>query len=185
MEKRNTKQAADTIKRIVLIGPESTGKTDLSAQLAAHYNTIWLPEYARNYILSLNRPYDHRDIEHIAEMQIKLEDTIEIKANHYFFLDTDLIITKIWFLHLYKSCPQWVVSNIEEAKRDLYLLCDADIPWIADNIRENGGEKRNYFFKLYEAELIKYNFPYRIIRGEGKERLNNSIKEIDTFFQGK
>ena len=86
------------IKRIVLTGAESTGKTALARQLADYYHTIYVPEYAREYIENLNRPYEYNDIEQIAKKQIKLENESIHKANRYLFLDTALIIIKIWGL---------------------------------------------------------------------------------------
>ncbi len=166
-------------KRIVVIGPESTGKTTICEKLALHYNTGWLPEYARTYIESLNRPYTQDDILHIAKKQVELEEELA-KSNNVLFIDTDLIITKVWLLHVFKVCPEWIEEAINNAPRTLYLLCYPDLPWEFDPVRENP-ELREYFFEWYKKEIEALNIPYFIVRGEGEERVKNCIEEIENI----
>ncbi|MBN1251994.1 MAG: ATP-binding protein [Bacteroidales bacterium] len=166
--------------KIIITGPESTGKTTLAKQLAEHYKTIWLPEYARTYVENLNRPYNYNDIEKIAEKQILLEEEYFKNANKILFVDTGLIITKIWFTQVFKKYPSWLDNSIKTQKPDLYLLCNYDLPWISDSVRENGSDnKRQYLFRLYQKEIEKNKFKYKIISKLGKERLNSAIKIID------
>ena len=166
-------------KRIVVIGPESTGKTTICQKLAGHYNTQWLPEYARTYIESLNRPYTQDDILHIAKKQVELEEELA-KSNNVLFIDTDLIITKVWLLHVFKVCPEWIEEAINNAPRTLYLLCYPDLPWEFDPVRENP-ELREFFFEWYKKEIEALNIPYFIVRGEGEERVKNCIEEIENI----
>lgn len=166
-------------KNIVVIGPESTGKTELCKKLALYYNTIWLPEYARSYIETINRKYNIDDILHIAKKQIELENDLSLK-NELLFIDTDLIITKVWLLHVYKTCPEWINEAILKVKRTLYLLCFPDLPWEFDIVRENP-TNRDFFFNWYLNEIEKTKVPYVIIKGIGNDRLNNSIEAVNKF----
>jgi NadR type nicotinamide-nucleotide adenylyltransferase len=173
----------DKILKIVITGPESTGKSTLSEQLAKHYQTIFIAEYARTYVENLGRPYTFNDVEHIARRQIEELKENEGKANKIMFADTYLIITKVWFDVVYKQCPEWVTKAILQSDIDLYLLCSTDLPWEPDSVRENGGEMREKLFCIYEQELIKFNLPYVIVNGIGDERLENAVKLIEDFFK--
>lgn len=177
MEKRNEK----TIKRVVLTGPESTGKTEIAEFISNKYNTVCVPEYARGYIQNLKREYTYNDIEHIAKKQIEFEQEYSKKANHILFYDTYLIITKVWFQEVYKKVPSWIDSKITESNIDLFLLCNTDIPWIADSVRENGGEMREKLFEIYKNELDYYGFNYKIINGNGYDRFNNAYNLVENF----
>jgi NadR type nicotinamide-nucleotide adenylyltransferase len=165
--------------KIVITGPEATGKTTLAAQLAAHYRTVFVPEYAREYIEQLNRPYVFEDLEHIARRQIKEVEIFENQANRILFLDTYLIITKVWFDIVYKKCPFWVVEAIKRSDIDLFLLCQSDLPWTPDSVRENGGEMREKLFQIYKTELEHFGFNYGIVEGFEKVRLEKAIDLID------
>jgi len=175
MEKKHT-----TILRVALIGPESTAKTTLSKSLAEHYNTIWVPEYAREYLQKLNRKYTLDDILLIAKEQCRLENEARLKANAITFSDTELILIKVWCEDLFKTCPEWIVDNIQPNKYDLYLLTYPDIEWEEDPLRENPS-RRLLLFKWYEKELKKINANYSVIKGKGDMRLNNAIECIDKF----
>jgi nicotinamide riboside kinase len=163
-------------RRIVVIGPESTGKTSLTKNLAAYFEVNWLPEYAREYIEKLDRPYVYGDVEIIATKQVALEKEALASTNSFTIIDTDLIITKIWFQVVYQKMPDWIDSAIRAQNDSFYLLCATDIPWEDDPVRENGGEMREKLFEIYENELNFYGFTYGIVRGLGEERLKNALK---------
>ena len=167
--------------KIVITGPESTGKSTLAEQLARHYHSVFIPEYARTYIGQLTRPYVFEDLEHIAHRQVQDLKEYTALAENILFLDTYLIITKVWFDVVYKRCPQWVVESIKESKIDLYLLCSTDLPWEPDPVRENGGEMREQLFCMYQRELEHFGLNYRIVRGSGGDRLENAITIVDGF----
>jgi NadR type nicotinamide-nucleotide adenylyltransferase len=179
MEKRFQTTGSGRLMRVAIIGPESTGKTTLSEQLAKHYKSLWIPEYAREYIEGLDHPYTYDDVVHIAGMQVKLEQEHIKKASEYLFYDTDLIITKIWFEWVYNKCPDWIDWYIAQNKIDLYLLCDTDLEWVADNVRENGGDNREKLFITYRNELERYGLIYEVVTGSGKVRLNNALRFIE------
>jgi NadR type nicotinamide-nucleotide adenylyltransferase len=174
---------SEKIKRIALIGPESTGKTTLSKQLADHYKTVWVPEYARVYVESLERPYTQDDIEHCAKKQLETEDEFFPKANQFLFCDTELILAKIWCEDVFKACLLWIEDEIPKRKYDLYLLTWPDLSFKADPVRENPG-RREYFFDLYRSELEKRKFNFSIIKGEGKKRFENALKALEGLGPG-
>ena len=165
------------LKHIVITGPESTGKTELCEKLATHYHTVCIPEYAREYILTLDRPYNYDDVLHIADKQVKLVSEYTKNAESILFYDTFLVITRVWFDVVFKKHPHWLDSILLENKVDLYLLCAPDIPWIPDPVRENGGKMREVLFKRYQTELNNYHSRYQIIHG--MNRFEMAVEYID------
>jgi len=171
------------MKRIVLTGPESTGKTTLTLQLSNYYNTNYHLEFAREYIERINRKYTYDDIIIIAQNQIDIFNNVENdnKKNIVFF-DTGLIITKVWFQEVYNKVPEFLNKAIETIRIDLYLLCYPDIKWVADNVRENGGKKRINLFYKYKEELEKNKSNYFIISGNEDARLLSAKKYLSSAY---
>jgi nicotinamide riboside kinase len=164
-------------KIIVISGPESTGKSTLTKQLADFYKAPYIPEIAREYIEKLNRPYCFDDVLSIARKQIKVENEMLKQKPDYLFIDTDLIVTKVWLKHCYNKYPKWIDKYLSSANRFLYLLCFYDIPWKYDPVRENPNI-RDLLFKNYKTEIENYRFDYRIVKGIGEERLINARQFI-------
>ena len=169
------------IKKIALIGPESSGKTTLCMELAAHFQTSWVPEFARNYISKLNRKYTLDDILHCAHEQIKSENELLRSANRFLFCDTDLIVAKVWCEDVFKTTPGWIEEMIETHRYDLFVLTLPDIPFQQDNVRENP-HRREFFFDWYKRELEKRNFGYEIISGTAEVRFSNALMAINKVF---
>ena len=167
---------------IVITGPESTGKTALSKYLAGKFNGMQVPEHARAYIERINRPYTYQDIVKIAKEQVLTQQKLEIHNKNFFFYDTWLIITKIWFIEVYGRYPLWIDKKLRTVKMDLYLLCAPDIPWIPDPVRENGGERRNFLFLKYQKEIDNLGIPYYIIKGKGVLRYKLAEEIINEHF---
>ena len=169
------------LKRISITGPESTGKSTLAKQLADHFNTVWVCEYAVDY-MSINGPeYILPDILTIAKGQLKFEDAFANIANERLFCDSDLLVTKIWCKEVFNEVPSWIEKMSKEHIYDLYLLCAPDLEWEDAPFRQNP-HNREYLFELYLKELIDNNFNYRIIKGLGDQRFKNAVsfvKEID------
>ena len=109
--------------KIVLIGPESTGKSTLSAQLADYYHTVWVREFAREYIEGLKRPYEETDLLKIAKGQIELEEEALKTEKRIVFFDTNLIVIKVWSLNAYKSCDNWILKENKSSKLRFIFLC--------------------------------------------------------------
>ncbi len=165
-------------RRVAITGPESTGKSELAEKLARHYHTVWVPEYAREYLDKLRRPYVYEDIVEIAKGQMKLEEEATSRANEILFCDTDLIVTKIWSEFKYGTCDPWILEQVSLHRYDLYLLCDIDLPWINDPLREHPG-RRKELFDLYFEELRGRRFPFEVISGIGEDRTKNAILAIN------
>lgn len=169
------------IKRIALIGPESTSKSTLSESLAKKYNTNWVEEYAREYLKNIDRKYTLEDIITIAKKQLEIEKNKIQKSNNFIFVDTELITSKVWCEDVFKACPDWILSSIDKEKYDFYLLSYPDIPWQEDPLRENP-HRRQFFFDWYEKELKNINANYAVIKGIGDSRLKNCISAIENNF---
>lgn len=159
------------MKKIVIIGPECTGKSTLTKALANHFNSPYIREYAREHIDSLDRNYQRDDILTIAQKHVELEDNIKPNSK-YLFLDTDLIACKVWSEFKYGQCHPWILEQIEKLYYDHYLLCDIDIPWINDGLREHPNHRKE-LFDIYTKELTDLNKSFSVISGE--HRLQDSI----------
>lgn len=169
--------------KIAVVGPESTGKSELAQQLAQHYGSPWVPEYARTYIENLSQPYTFDDVSIIARKQIELELSFEQNnKSAYVFFDTDLIITKVWFEYRFQHVPDFVNERLNTGFFDLYLLCEPDLPWQPDPVREHGDD-RDYFFDWYKTEIEKLGKPYCSIHGIDNQRLINAVTQIDHFIK--
>jgi NadR type nicotinamide-nucleotide adenylyltransferase len=167
------------LKKVVITGPESTGKTTMSLRLANDLSACLIPEYARSYVENLRRPYKYQDLEIIAMHQIQQERESSARMGHGILLmDTWLIVTKIWFEVVYSRIPAWVDDYIANSIIDLFLVCAPDIPWIPDPVRENGGELRNELFERYCKEIEWFGFPYEIVSGTGEERYLNAVNQL-------
>jgi NadR type nicotinamide-nucleotide adenylyltransferase len=166
----------DHLYRIVITGPESTGKTLLAQTLSKKLNATWIPEYAREYVEHLDRPYTYNDVIEIASYQIAQERAYDEKITKGILIfDTWLIITKVWLDQVFRQCPDWICDHIRSSKIDLFLVCDTDLPWIADPVRENGGEKRNELFQIYCNEISTFGFKYEIVSGLGDLRTDHAL----------
>lgn len=169
----------DSIKKIVVIGSESTGKSTLSADLANALDTVWVDEYAREYLLQLGRDYEEHDLLTIAKGQLALEDEKLKQANEYLICDTDLNVIKVWSEASYGRCDEWVLQQIKERKYDAYILTDIDMPWVDDPLREHPHpHEREYFFNLYKAIVEQSGVPFVIVKGNAKERLQKALSFI-------
>jgi NadR type nicotinamide-nucleotide adenylyltransferase len=164
--------------KIVITGPESTGKSELTRELARRFHAPFIPEYAREYVEHLRRPYTFEDLERIAEKHFELDREYSLRGDGIIFFDTYYYITKVWFLVKYGHCPGWFLKKIDEHQVDFFLLCAPDIPWVDDPVRENGGEKRDRLFRYYEREIIAGGYPFVVISGKGEDRVRMAEKAV-------
>ena len=157
--------------KVGIIGPESTGKSTLASYLAHRYGGVLVPEYAREYIekRACASAYTYEDVVNIAQQQVQqLQNCIhggitEGYRSNIVFFDTELIITKVWFLHKFGKCPDFVEKALHDYPMDVYLLCYPDMEWEPDPVRENP-DIREYLFDWYEREIQALGIPYYIIR---------------------
>jgi NadR type nicotinamide-nucleotide adenylyltransferase len=166
------------LNRIAIVGPESTGKTTLAEVLAQHYNTVYVPEFCREYLLNINRNYEYEDLVEIAKGQIALEDKLALKANKVLICDTNLLVIKVWSEFAYKKCDPWILEEIEKRKYELTFLTYHDIPWMADPLREHPF-MRAELYEIYEKELQMLGVKFDVIKGDYNERKNTTVALID------
>lgn len=186
MEEVLKQQPSNCIK-VVLFGPESTGKTTLSRQLARHYNSVWVPEYAREYLQNKwnnkRKTCEPKDLMPIAIGQMKIENELAQKTDTILICDTDLLETKVYSEAYYSdTCDPILETNALKNSYDLYFLTYIDTPWEADDLRDKPNE-RERMFKAFEETLIKYNKPYVLLKGNKQERLKLAIKHIDNLLK--
>lgn len=165
------------MQKIIITGPESTGKTTLAQQLAQHYQTVWVPEYARDYIDQLNRSYEEDDLLEIAKGQVNREDEIAVQHNPDLLIcDTSLLVIKVWSQVKYQRCHPWILEQLNLRQTSLYLLAFPDIPWEPDPQREHP-QQRELLFQLYQQEL--HQKPHIIVRGNHEQRLYTAVEAIN------
>jgi NadR type nicotinamide-nucleotide adenylyltransferase len=169
------------VKRIVLTGPESTGKTTLAQRLAEYFNTRWVEEYGREHFDKVHGKLTLDDISIIAKTQIEKEDAAARTANKILFCDTDLIVTQVWSEIYFKECPAWILEENHTRHYDLFLLLNIDLPWVDDGTREFPHLRQFHFNRLQE-ELNARNLPYRIVSGTSDDRMQHAIQVIENFF---
>ena len=182
------------VKKIVIIGPESTGKSTLCKQLAAHYNTAWVDEYAREYLLKNGTNYSFENLLDIAKGQVaseelgvrSWEDANKSKIDNLkskFFIDTDMYVMKVWCEFVFEKCHHWILNRIVERKYDLYLLCNIDLPWVKDELREYPDLiRRQKLYHHYKDIMINQTVPWVDISGNYEERLDKAILATDSLF---
>jgi NadR type nicotinamide-nucleotide adenylyltransferase len=164
--------------KIGVLGPESSGKSILVKKLALFYNCISVPEFAREYIESLNRPYQYDDIILISKRQREIEKTKFKITEMLLICDSTLITSKVWSYDKFDQCDQWIEDEIQRETFDLYLLCRPDIKWENDPVREDE-KRREHLFEMYLCYLAEYNFNFKVIEGQGDVRSNMAIRYID------
>ena len=188
MEKKLRQQEANVIK-VVLFGPESTGKTTLSRQLARHYNTVWAPEYAREYLQKKwnneRKTCENSDILPIAIGQMEIENRLAKKADKVLICDTDLLETKVYSEEYYGGFVDPLLDDAAIANTyDLYFLTYIDTPWEEDDLRDRPA-LRIEMFNAFEHALKKYHRPYILLQGNKETRLKTAIAAIDTLIQSR
>ncbi len=165
------------VKKVVIIGPESTGKSTLTQQLAQHFNAPMVKEYARQYLEQLDRPYQQQDLVRIAKGQIAAE---ELATQHleilpeWLFCDTDLRVIKIWSQVKFGKVDPWIMEQITLKRYHCYLLTATDLPWEPDAQREHP-QQRSELFARYLDELESSKVPFYIVKGKGKLRLQSAL----------
>ena len=177
------------LKKIVVIGPESTGKSTLCGYLANYYNTLWCPEFARAYLLENGTSYTPNDLIKIAKGQLdaeqkhaealksQIDQTGIIKP---LIIDTDMYVMKVWSEYVFGTCPTFILDEINKQDFDLYLLCKPDIPWVKDELREYPDEKpRQELFQIYKDILINQQTPWVEISGDFEARNQKAVAAID------
>lgn len=166
--------------KVVITGPESTGKSTLATQLTDYFNIEMVKEYSRSYLNELDRPYIQKDLIAIAKGQIALEDEYLAKNSYLTICDTSLEVIKIWSWFKYKSCDPFIEVSLINRSPDLYLLMSPDLPWQPDPLRENPNDRLE-LYELYKNELIGSKIPFYEISGNGEERIEMAKRIVYSF----
>ncbi len=199
------------VKKVVILGPESTGKSTLCKQLAAHFGTSWVKEYAREYLLQNGTSYTYENLLDIAKGQVEAEElavdrwSLTEKYSHeqrttnneqrstnndqrttvsgqHLFIDTNMYVMKVWCEFVFDKCHHWILKRIAESEYDLYLLCNIDLPWIKDELREYPDLlSRQKLYRHYKDILVNQDVPWVDISGSYEERLEKAIAAIKAF----
>jgi len=192
--------------KVAVIGPESTGKSTLCELLAQHYNTQWCPEFAREFLLTHGMDYTYDDLLYIAKGQLAMEDeytqslvgSSESGVNSsvqdsepatlnskLLFIDTEMYVMKVWCEFVFGKCHRWVLDQIIKRKYDLYLLCNTDLPWVKDELREYPDLKtRDQLYLIYKDIMINQSTPWVDISGDHDARLQKAIKAVHQLMAG-
>lgn len=176
-------QTSSRCLRVVLYGPESTGKTTLAKALADHYQTSWVPEFARSY---LQEKWDKQqavctlaDLPIIAQGQLAAENTAIAQANRLIFCDTNILVTKVWSeTHFEGYCAPELNTILAQTHYDLYLLTSIDVPWEKDDLRDRPNDREQMFI-YFKQQLEAYNFPFLVLEGTLEERIQKAVNTID------
>lgn len=199
------------LKKIVVIGPESTGKSTLCEKLAAHYQASWCPEYAREYLLAHGTDYSYDTLLTIAKGQAAMEDkyihrlaqqggnadallpatgsrlptkdpALTTPHSQRLFIDTDMYVMQVWCKFVFGKCHSWILNQIIERKYDLYLLCNVDLPWVKDELREYPDfARREKLYHIYKEIMLNQPVPWVDISGNYEERLAKAINAVDAL----
>jgi NadR type nicotinamide-nucleotide adenylyltransferase len=175
---------SDGVLVVVVTGSECTGKTTLARDLARHFGTLWVPEFARDYFeektATTGLPLDASDVEPIARGQIAAEDRGIAAARRIVILDTDLVSTTVYARHYYGACPPWIDQAARDRRADLYLLCDIDVPWVPDRARDRP-HMREHMHALFVEAMETLGARYVTIRGGWDERLAEAVAAISVI----
>ena len=197
-------------KKVVILGPESTGKSSLCKELALHYSAQWVPEYAREYLLTNGNVYTFENLLDVAKGQVaseessiqEMEQLIKTLFNDKkgfpnnslgtaqrinripppLFIDTDMNVLKVWCEFVFDKCHHWILNQVVERKYDLFLLCNTDLPWIKDELREYPDyETRERLYHHYKDIMVNQRIPWVSISGNYEQRLQTAIQAVDAI----
>jgi len=184
---QHTRNQPTELIKVVLYGPESTGKTTLAKQLAEHYKTLWVPEFMREYLQkkwdSEKKMVSKEDLIPIAKGQLKLENEASQQVENLLICDTNLLELKVYSEYYYNGfCPSEIKTEATKNNYSIYLLTYIDTPWEVDDLRDRPNN-REEMFCIFEAELKEQGFPYEILKGKQRERFENAVKIIDELLK--
>ena len=165
------------MRKIIITGPESSGKTTLSKALSSILNVAWVPEYSRQYLTEQNGKYHYDDLRKIAQGQLEMEKRFGAIEAEFLILDTSFLVLKIWSEKKYRKADPYILNRLELEQKSIYLLCKPDIPWQADALRESENE-RDELFECYHEFLKTNKSLFTVVDGSQKNRLKKSIEFI-------
>ena len=165
------KSRSSTVRRIVFIGAECTGKSSIAKAIAERLGEPCSSEYVRQHVDQLNRPLDESDLEPIARGQIRLEDEAYAKASKYVFHDTNILSSILYAEHYFETHIPWVDDLFQSRDYDRYFFCQPDIPWTSDPGQREDPQEREKLHKLFESILARFQIPYTPLKGSLEKRI--------------
>lgn len=168
------------MKKIIVTGVESSGKTTLALDLANKLKARYVSEYSREYLTHLTRPYVQEDLLKITHGQLRSELEAEQNSADLIICDTSLLVLKVWSEYKYGYCDPWILDQFETHNWDMFLLPHYDIPYEDDPLRENP-QNRHVLFDIYLKELEELNKPYLILKGTAQERLDQAVAIVHSY----
>lgn len=171
-------------RRVVVTGPESTGKTTLAAELGAHFEAPWVPEAARRFVETVSTPLSADTVEPIARLAMQLDDAATSGTHPVVILDTDLLSTVVYARHYYGAVPAWIASEARARRSDLYLLCLPDIPWVADGVRDRPAARGALLGDFRDA-LQALDARVVEISGMGTARTDAAVRAVEALLAGR
>jgi NadR type nicotinamide-nucleotide adenylyltransferase len=170
------------VKRVCVFGPESTGKSTLARDLAAQFDTVHVPEFARSWLDPKQGVCDREDIPMIARGQIAAEDSLARRANRILICDTDVLTTTVWSDVLFGECPEWIRSLAARRSYDHYLLLDVDVPWVNDTQRFLSYQRAE-FFERCRSVLVSHGRKFTVVRGSWPQRFATACDVVETLLK--
>ena len=171
-------------KRILITGPECSGKTTLCKELARFYAAPWVQEYSRRYLTTIGRDYEEHDLLIIARNQVKEEEEAAAEGHPFIFLDTSLLVMKVWSEYKFGKCHPWIEEQWQKAHYDVILLCKPDIEWEFDPLRESP-RFRDQLYQAYKKYLNESFKKHKVISGLGNPRLEKAISYVQKSLMGR
>lgn len=172
-----------TLRRVVLTGAESTGKTTLAARLAAVYGTVWVPEYLRQFVAEKGALPVEADADAIARGHLAAEDAARPHARRVLFLDTDLLSSCVYNRYYFGQCPAWIEAAATARQADLYLLAGTDIQWTPDPGQRDGPAVRACLQECFAEELARRGLPTVHLSGPLEARLRTAVAAVDRLLR--
>lgn len=166
---------------IAVIGGESTGKTTLAEAVAKSLHGVFVPEFARQYAIHVNRPLSSADVDLIARGEIEvLTRAMDSSSSKSLVCDTDLVSTAVYAEHYYGNCPRWIHDEVRARRADLYLLCEPDLAWVPDGIRDLPLERWS-IHEEFQAYLAQLGASFLPVYGKGVNRLAVALAAVRGF----
>lgn len=168
--------------KICLFGPESTGKTTLARRLADHFETVWVPEFARDFLLKNGNVFTPAEVRPLADGQLFIQKAAILQAKRVVFLDTDLVTNALYSQYCFGEIPVWLDEMARDNRPDFHFLLDTDLPWKADELRTHG-EDRSAQMALWRWGLDHFDCRFELISGDHEMRFSKAVAWVNSLLK--
>jgi NadR type nicotinamide-nucleotide adenylyltransferase len=170
----------ESAAKVSIIGADCTGKTALAKSLADHYGTIWVPEFAREFLLANGGKCNVSDMITISRSQVMAEALALPKANRILFSDGSPLASCVWSMRYFGEITPDLIELAHSHTYDLYLLADTDLPWEGDGLR-NSQHLRSWLHQEFVSRLRCSGCRFSVVHGTGEHRLESAIEAVDAL----